>query len=203
MLKNGIRYVLLGVLVMVISACSGNTEVLPTLIPSSTPPPATATLEVVATATTEPTATTVRTRPTLPPTFTPTVEASPTPTETSSVPTPTLFVPATANTDCNIFDIVFEQTTPQFQIGSQPTVAWTPLPGAELYLLRLLQSGGFVVQDNIYIAETTYTFDASLFRENFTYGWEVYPINNAGDQMCFSIGTELIPLAFFRPTPGS
>jgi hypothetical protein len=82
----------------------------------------------------------------------------------------------------------------QFNVGRAPRVTWTAVEGAELYRLILSGPGGVIINDQIYLRETSYTFDASLFTAGQLYGWEVYPINSAGIQMCFAVGLELLPV---------
>ncbi len=185
-------------IVLFLSACStGQDASLPTLAGVEVVPDVTVTTEVqtdVVVPTDAPTATQLR-RPTLPPpilTVTPTPTETPTVTPIAATPIPALVV-STPNADCNFFDVVYEESSIEFELGTSPKASWTAVNGAQLYRLALRQSSGFVINDNIYIAETTYTFPSDLFFEGFTYGWDVYPINNAGDQMCFAVGSELIP----------
>lgn len=176
------------------SACTQE-ETLPTLIPTAVPPteemPPTAesAVESVPTATA-----TQRVRPTFPPTFTPTPAPTDTPTATQVFPSPTLFIQyATPNPACNTFDTIFEQSDYEFAVGVSPRATWRAVEGAQLYRLILKESNGRVINDQIYLAETTYTFPADLFEVGRSYGWEVYPINAQGDQMCFAVGLEMFP----------
>jgi hypothetical protein len=100
------------------------------------------------------------------------------------------------------FDVVYEQSTVSFELGTSPRAVWTPINGAQLYRLALRMSNGFVVNENIYVAENSYNFPPDLFVEGQSYGWDVYPINNAGDQMCFAVGAELIPRRSRLPAGG-
>ena len=190
--------VVVGVSVMLLAACNGRQDELPTLIPTANdaaPTVAPSETALEAAITPSATATMVRTRPTLPPAFTPTTAPSETPTETEVFASPTLFVSgATADANCNTFDTNFDQSNVQFNVGDAPRASWQAVPGAQLYRVILKESNGRVINDQIYVAETTYTFDASLFANGKTYGWEVYPVNAANDQMCFAIGLELLPV---------
>ena len=187
-------YTLLGIS---LTACGGNQESLPTLVPveneMASPTPEML-LEASLTPTIQASDTpTFAPRATLPPTWTPTATWTPTETPTVFVPTSTPFVPRnTLPASCGQFDVVFADSTIEFPIGSTPRIAWVGIEGAELYRVILTGPRG-IVNDQIYLSETSYSFDASLFRVGDIYGWEVYPIDAAGIQMCFSVGMELIP----------
>lgn len=186
--------------VCLLSACAQEAP-LPTLaattVPETPTDNQTAGDNAQPTAVTEPTATatqvTIR-RPTLPPTWTPVLRPTETPLPTQSIPTATPFVPrSTLPEACSTFAIDFENSTREFPVGMSPRAAWTPVEGAQAYRVRLLRTDGFVIRDDIYIEETSYVFDGRLFEEGQRYGWSVYPINSAGDQMCFERGQELVP----------
>lgn len=184
---------------LLLAACNQQ-ESLPTLVPTEPPPEPTATPpEVEATEASEPpTAVNTpvpRTRPTLPPTFTPTPSETPTLTPTEVIPTATFFnPPPTLPEGCSGFNVIFEQTDVEFPLGGSPTVSWTTVSGAPTYWVILESSSGRVLKDDIFIAETSYTFAADLFERGQLYGWKVLPLDAEGVQMCFQRGGELIPL---------
>lgn len=186
----------MAVLVLV-SACNTTTDesALPTLLVTQQQINTTApSSEPTSSPTQGPTAT-LRVRPTLPPTWTLTPTLSPTPTATLVVPTRTpVVIQNTLPPACSTFDAVFAESDVQFNVGQSPRVTWTAVEGAELYRLILSGPGGVIINDQIYLRETTYTFEASLFTAGQLYGWEVYPINPAGIQMCFAVGLELLPI---------
>ncbi|MDW8172597.1 MAG: hypothetical protein RML73_08945 [Anaerolineae bacterium] len=184
------------IVIVVVSACNPTSDdpALPTLLPTRPIASETPTSEPTLSPTQGPTAT-PRVRPTLPPTWTLTPTLSPTPTATLIIPTRTpVVIPNTLPPACSTFDAVFAESDVQFNIGQAPRVAWTPVEGAELYRLILSGPGGAIINDQIYLRETTYTFEAGLFQAGQLYGWEVYPINAAGIQMCFAVGLELLPV---------
>lgn len=184
--------ILMGVLVL--GACTQQEEALPTLIPTADVAP-TEVPTIAPTQASEVVVVTQRVRPTFPPTFTPTVAPTDTPVPTQVFASPTLFIQyATPNASCDTFDTIFEQSDYEFAAGVSPRATWRAVEGAELYRLILKESNGRVINDNIYIAETTYAFPSDLFLVGSSYGWEVYPINAAGDQMCFAVGLEMRPL---------
>lgn len=147
-------------------------------------------------------------RPTLPPTFTPTAEGDsqevedtedtsasqlddPTRTPSSETSNPP---PATSGERpaCVDFEVDLQDSTSTFALGTQPVAAWISIAGAESYFLELSNQSGFVILTDVYIAETTYTFDADLFEDGQAYGWSVYPLDANGDQMCFTRGSEMV-----------
>lgn len=189
-------------LLLTLVACSTPEDTLPTLANTGeqTPNVSTEATDIGVTSEVAATTTPLR-RPTLPPPNTVTPMPTETPTETPVFPSETPFVSfATPNPDCNLFDVVFEESSLEFVVGESPRATWLAIPGAELYRVILKQSNGYVVTDTIYVKETTYEFNAEWFREGISYGWEVYPINAKGDQMCFAVGRELPPANRLIPT---
>ncbi len=185
------------VIVIAVVACNPQApQELPTIVPENTTVPPTEvpaqSVEVTPTASVTP----PRTRPTLPPTWTPVPSETPLPTETETPPpTPTFFAPTAALPEgCNVFQIDFERSATDFRIGTAPTVSWVAVPEAVRYRVSLKTLRGTTIKDDIFIAETQYTFAAELFEQGVQYGWEVYPINTLGDQMCFQRGGELYPV---------
>jgi hypothetical protein len=133
-------------------------------------------------------------RPTLPPTFTPSPTASVPPSPTVFIPTPTLFIPPGGQEpeSCSTFRIRFQESDREFAEGEAPRVSWNPVEDAELYRINLLQSDGQVLQRDTLLG-TQYVFNESFFEFGNQYGWEAYPLDVTGGQMCRSIGGELIP----------
>lgn len=195
--------------IFLISACTPQGDAMPTSaslptdLPQPTEEPAedfTPTPEIIATAETQ------NLRPTLPPTFTPTAEGDgpvvdpvdeqPTEAVPTDVPTQdTSNPPATRSTgerpSCVDFLVDFDNSTSSFAAGTQPVAAWTSPAGAESYFIELSNQSGFLVLTDIYIADTSYTFDAALFEAGQVYAWSVYPLDANGDQMCFTRGYEI------------
>lgn len=167
---------------LVLASCAQEELVLPTLAPSPTQ-------EIVTEA---PTPTPVR-RATLPPTWTPVQAATPTaievaPTEEAPVPIP----PVTPLEVCATFgeDRTLNKRT--YTAGQPAQVFWTPVQGAVQYSISLVDQTGKQLYVN-YTADTNFTFDASLLQAGKLYGWEVYPIDALGQQMCLGRGAELFP----------
>jgi len=159
---------------------------LPTLAPSATP--------IVVTAL--PTATPI-VRPTLPPTWTPVLDTSPASDLPAATPTaermPAVqFVPATPLAVCAAFGEDRERNSRTFVPGTEPQVFWTAVDGATSYYIALIDDTGTIVFEG-YTADPTIVFPAELFAPGRLYGWEVFPIDALGQQMCLARGAELFP----------
>ena len=184
---NQLRKVLFLSLILIISACATE-EQLPTLVPTAEP----ATAEPQEAVETE----TPIERPTFPPTWTftpeiPTDTPTFTPTDAPTVE-PTSQV-QTVSPVCETFGADADLSQREFQLGTAPVVAWSPVAGAVQYRVYLYDSLGGLLRDDIYVAETQFAFDATEFEAGETYIWSAYPIDSNGDQMCFERGLELIP----------
>lgn len=183
------------VILLAVAACAPQAE------PTAAPP--TPTAEEV---TPEPSATPLELRrPTLPPTWTPSpevggqaqaqnVDVTPHPEGQPTQPPAgiTQFAPATPLDVCNTFGEDRELNRRTFKIGESPQVFWTAVEGAASYSVSLIDETGQVVLTE-YTVEPTITFDATLFEEGKLYGWEAYPIDALGQQMCLGRGAELFP----------
>lgn len=189
---------------LIVVACTPQDEPLPTLVPTIPLDEPTATLEEP---TEEPAIEEAPTqappagRATLPPTWTPLPQPTDIPTPTPLIPTITPFIPPDniLPAACDAFDIDYDNTDIEFREGVSPRVSWFPVQGAIRYRVIVANASGLVIRDDIYLAETTYQFSADLFQFGQFYGWTVYPINTANDQMCNFVGAQLIPI---RPLGG-
>lgn len=171
-------------------------QALPTLI--STP------LPVVASETpipVEPSATPVpASRPTLPPTWTPSVQGGePTAVqgESSTIGNTDAQPPAPQGLPtlvvCGGFAVDRDRTVTTFDSDTPPQVFWTIVPTAARYRIALLNDKGEEIFAD-YAVENTYTFRADLFERNKRYAWEVYPEDALNQQMCIiKVGLELFP----------
>jgi hypothetical protein len=180
---------------MLLVACTPQPQTLPTLIPTST---VVVTDEAPQqTATTEPTR---RVPPTFPPTWTPagSVVETPLPTATEASNTVQILQP-TALDVCNTLGEDIDRNTRTFPLGAAPVVAWTGVQGAGTYHISLVVVDMATpdAQPNEtfadFTSDTTYTFPPELFEAGKFYGWEVYPVDAVGQQMCQSVGAELVP----------
>jgi hypothetical protein len=177
------RYLIIFLLVCIsLTACAQEEAVPPTLAPSPTQ-------EII---TPLPTATEIK-RATLPPTWTPVQEVIATATEiltTEVVNTP--IPPPTALEVCTNFgeDRALNKRT--YTTGQPAQIFWTPVQGAVQYSISLVDQTGTVLYVG-YTADTNFTFEATLFEAGQFYGWEAYPIDNIGQQMCLGRGAELFP----------
>jgi len=178
-------------------ACTPQQQTLPTLVSTPTVPPTSA--AATGTPTTEPTR---RVPPTFPPTWTPSSVTIQTPEATPTTEGAPLVIPSPLPTPlaaCATFGADGDRNVSTFPIGSAPQIFWTPVQGAASYHVALLlvdpnsedASGEEMFGD--FTTDTSYTFQADLFELGKFYGWEVYPIDALGQQMCLSLGDELIP----------
>lgn len=183
------------VLVLVMAACAPEAQVLPTTIPVSPTDEATP----------EPTVTPLNLqRATLPPTWTPSPAAngevqSQVTTDPAAQGTPAqqitqapTFLPATPLEVCAALGEDRTRNKRTFKLGESPQVFWIPVQGAASYSISLIDETGTIVHTD-YTAEPTFTFDATLFEQGKLYGWEVFPIDGIGQQMCLGRGAELFP----------
>lgn len=185
-------HALLLLMIFIMTACATQQAA-----PTNVPPLPTETATVEETATPLPTA---APRSTLPPTWTPESDAftaTPEPSNTP-VPTPTpnpqsapISAPVSEDT-CTNFGPDLDRTPRTYRAGTDITVYWTPVEGAAYYYIALTDETATVVRED-YVAETTYVFTADLFESGKLYGWEAFPINAAGIQMCTARGAELFP----------
>jgi hypothetical protein len=100
---------------------------------------------------------------------------------------------------CATFQEDLARNSRSFSIGESPQVFWTATEGASAYHIALVSVDpatpealpGEIFAD--FTQDTNYTFPAELFQTGKLYGWEVYPVDGVGQQMCLSIGAELFP----------
>ena len=181
-------------------------ETLPTLIPTPGGVLATPT-GVAAESTTEPTQTQLPlTRPTLPPTWTPSAgDQTDTSDNTSGTnPQPSTATPAVQGTPapvatevptlvvCGGFVADRAKSVSTFAIGTTPQIVWTKVDTAARYRIRLLDDTGAELFVDFSL-DPTYTFRADLFKAGNVYAWSVYPEDSLGQQMCTERGAELYP----------
>lgn len=181
------RVYLLMMVFLMLAACE-TLQPAPVALPSETPIPA-------ASATPPATPTPIQ-RATLPPTWTPQGVVTFTPLPTLIPPANVTQEPprveATLPESCNAFGPDLSQTLRTYRPGQDVTVYWIRVPEARFYYVALLDENGRVVLED-YTAETQFVFPADLFQAGKPYGWQVYPINAIGNQMCFTQGAELFP----------
>lgn len=176
--------------IWILAGCGQEPTVLPTLAPTALPnEPPTATAAPTDAPTAAP-----RTRPTFPPTWTPSPDPlqqpptdTPQPTVAANQPVgkPTLEVCGPFRDDRNRYN-------PEFTLGTDVTVAWTPVQGAVNYRIRLTDENDTELKVDL-TTETSYTFSGDLFESGMFYSWSVYPLDVLGQQMCFDAGGDLFP----------
>jgi len=145
-------------------------------------------------------------RPTLPPTWTPTLP----PTEAPPTETPVPQVDSQAAQpadesefgfigdapECEGFGPDTSLTTEEFRVGESPVVAWRSVPTASVYWLLILDVVSNPENPRLmheeYITETSFAIPADVFTQPNRYGWEVRPLDQVGVQMCQGRGGLLI-----------
>ena len=98
----------------------------------------------------------------------------------------------TLDAACESFGPDSDRNVRTYRAGEDATVYWYPVMGAEFYSITLTDETGEAVVTN-YTSETGYVFSADLFEDGGLYGWEAYPVNSVGQQMCLTRGAELFP----------
>ncbi|MCB9451686.1 MAG: hypothetical protein H6672_09615 [Anaerolineaceae bacterium] len=187
-LKRVIAPLLVGV-VVVAAACQPAAEVLPTLAPTLAQDAPTQEPTDVPTA--QPTSPPPE-RATLPPTWTPSpAAATETPIPATETPVPPVILPPSPLAACATFGVDSRNQT-FFPLGSSPQVFWLPADGASSYRAALIDEFGEELLVD-YTIDPTYIFPSDLFERDKRYAWDVYPMDDLGQQMCISIGDEIFP----------
>ncbi len=180
------RFTLLVVVLLVLSACGGQKEESASV---ETPGPATA-------AETAPSA--VPSTSIFPPTWTPSPEPpelTPQPTLGPEQPTPTR-TPVAVPTQpavpdyCFEFDVLSEGTI-QIQTGESARIAWQPIAPYPNYEVSLWPPSGDA-QIREVVQGGSYTFSGELFSAAGVYGWEVWPLDDAGERVCRGLSGEIV-----------
>ena len=176
-------FMLLMVALLLLSGCGGGEE---SSGPVDTPVPADA-------ATAQPNGDNV-----FPPTWTPSpVPPSPTaaPTLAPDVPTPTrtpASVPAQPSVPdyCFEFDVLSEGTI-QIKAGEPVLIAWQPIERYPNYEVSLWPpSGDSQIRD--VVQGGSYAFPGEYFSAAGVYGWEVWPLDDAGEHVCRGLSGEIV-----------
>lgn len=181
---------------VLLAACTTQQQTLPTLIPTATTPPTAEAPPL--TPTPEPTR---RVPPTFPPTWTPAGAVTETPVDIATAATSgeAQVVPPTPLEVCTALGEDITRNRRSFTLGAAPQIYWTGVQGAATYHVALVEVNLATEEAQPqeifadFTSETTYTFPAELFESGKFYGWEVYPVDGIGQQMCQSVGAELFP----------
>lgn len=157
--------------------------------PTNTPPP-TATSDAAAQgATTLPAAGTP-----LPPTWTPGKRPSATPRFTATPRNPTLGPAPTWTAQpeyCYTLGVV--GTNPHIKPDESVTISWAPIAGIENYQVTVRHPGGGVILQQA-VKGSSLELPGSLFTVAGAYGWDVRPLDNSGQPICFPVSGEIIVL---------
>jgi hypothetical protein len=132
-------------------------------------------------------------RPTLPPTWTPDLQPTPTITPFLTLtPDGTLDALRALPTfpACGGFVVDFSRTAQVYRHQQPVTVAWGAAAGVDIYRVTLFDISGEVIFADA-TRDTTFTFPGNLFSFGNFYGWEVRPFDSTGIQYCMPIGDDL------------
>ena len=184
-MKRMIAIVIFG---LTIAGCGPQAaEVLPTLMPTPQPPSPATDTPVPAVVPTQ----AQSERPTLPPSWTPSVV----PTDTLILPTQTpipAFTALPTLVACGPFDVDRNKSAATFTVGNPAQVFWVPVQGAVRYRIGVLDAFNQEIFMD-YAVDPTYTFKPDLFEAGKRYAWKVYPEDSLGRQMCFAVTGDMSP----------
>ncbi|MBN1202337.1 MAG: hypothetical protein JXJ20_10820 [Anaerolineae bacterium] len=82
---------------------------------------------------------------------------------------------------------------PEIYIGEAATIKWDPIASVPMYLVEVRQPGGGIVL-NEYTEGASMTISSETFEARGVYGWQVWPVDANGMQICFPISGEIIVL---------
>ncbi len=132
---------------------------------------------------------------TLPPAMMPTADVSPTP----------------YPDECATFRPDYDRLEDTFPLGASPVLYWVQLAGPAGYRIRILDiSGRELFVDQIPPDVDWYVVPADVFNvsqealafgEVPVFGWEVLPLDSAGQPYCQTIAGELIPITISTEAP--
>jgi len=127
-----------------------------------------------------------------PPTWTPGSPPSATPIKSPTPVVPTL-PPAPTWTPqpayCRTLAVVGGDLATR--VGVAVTVRWTPIAEFSDYLVIVRHPGGGIVHSEA-VAGDTLRLPGDLFSVAGAYGWEVWPLDAAGNRACYAVGGEII-----------
>jgi len=129
-------------------------------------------------------------RATLPPTFTPspTETLIPSPLPPTEGPSP---VPVRTFQACDGFGVNFELAQEQFVLGESPTIAWTPVDGADAYRVYIRDEFDIELQ-LVILRETSLQVNPDVFQRAARFAWTVEPLDAFGIQICPGRGESIL-----------
>lgn len=127
-----------------------------------------------------------------PPTWTPAQPPTSTPQVASGSPFPTL---PPAPTWTALPEYCYELTViggdTEMRVNTRITLRWTPISGFSDYLVLVYYPGGVLAHQQL-VKGTEYTVPGEIFGSAGVYGWEIWPINEQGERVCFPAGGEIV-----------
>ncbi len=129
---------------------------------------------------------------TLPPTWTPGRKPTITPLVPPTRVPPTLGPAATWTPQpewCYELQITSEDA--HIRRNTPVGISWTPIAGYGSYQLNVYNPSGMLALQEV-VNGTSYTLPASIFTSTGGYGWEVWPLNDQGERICFPAGRDIV-----------
>lgn len=128
--------------------------------------------------------------PGLPPTWTPRAQIMP---PVAPGPSPTR--PPSRPTWTPLPDWCYELqaiAAPGISYTNLPVIlSWAPAPNVAQYRVELRNPGGSLLLAAV-TAETEYTFGGDLFEVANVYGWQVTPLDENGQPVCYALADEIV-----------
>lgn len=128
--------------------------------------------------------------PGLPPTWTPRAQIMP---PVAPGPSPTR--PPSQPTWTPLPDWCYELqaiTAPGISYTHLPVIlSWAPVPNVAQYRVELRNPGGGLLLTDV-TAETEYTFGGDLFEVADVYGWQVTPLDENSQPVCYALADEIV-----------
>ncbi len=75
--------------------------------------------------------------------------------------------------------------------GDPVEVTWTPIPQFSHYQLEVRHPGGGVIFSQP-VTGSSYTLSGDLFVIASVYGWEVWPLDDSGNKVCYPVSGEIL-----------
>jgi hypothetical protein len=188
---------------LILAGCGGKSVVVPTQMVMPTPTPLSATPGLLAptwtpeSIVTQPEQNHVRPptwtpRPTWTPFNRPTGTALPHITQTprgTAIAKPPVLTATPIPQDC--FNLKALTAEVRILVKQPARIAWNPVPHTDSYQVIVNHPGGEEIFNSV-IPSPSIVLTGDLFKTLGAYGWQVWPVNDAGDRVCFPVSGEII-----------
>jgi hypothetical protein len=127
-----------------------------------------------------------------PPTWTPGKRPSATPRYTATPRSPTLGpAPTWTAQPAYCYTLNVAGTNPQIKPGDSVTINWVPIAGINNYEFTVRHPGGGVIFQQA-VTGASIDLPGNLFTVAGAYGWDVHPLDDSGQPICFPVSGEII-----------